>query len=328
LGKYWDAFPEALRERYGKDFKGEFDRIKNLYEPVRSGKDPLTVDHVMAIFASDLPFVRDWTKPDAKDLAARMEAENAPRLIADLRNRDYDLDLLGKIIYCFRELTLTALVLQHVYPARFAMCSHHLASQLYITAPTVPKFYAKYCEELKVWSEHRWPTSRKLKVLEAEYGLWTWYRRAYHGRHGDERRKLQREFSKDYWVQERRAKLIADSLKDLDRLDLARSYLDAEPTVAAIIAWREFAVRVRDILEDCGKKMTTDDSIWDRIAKLPAGNVPQGWTLERLKTLWWGRNEAMKDGEDIPSPEAARILKGVGEFIKHNEAALPRSADG
>ena len=37
LGKYWDAFPEALRERYGKDFKAEFDGIKNLYKPVGSG---------------------------------------------------------------------------------------------------------------------------------------------------------------------------------------------------------------------------------------------------------------------------------------------------
>jgi hypothetical protein len=317
LGKYWNLFPEALQKRYGSRFEAGFDRIEEMYKAVRSGARPLTVEDVISIFDSDLPFVHDWTKPDRDDLAARMESKRAAKLIADLRDRNYDSALLSEIIYCFREISLTALVLQHVYPKRFAMCSHHLASQLCITASTVPEFYLKYCKELKAWSEHEWPTPHKLTVVETEFALWTWYRRAY-GKSSKQRGTHQTEFRRDHWVQERRAKQIADSLGLIDRLDLARSFLDTAPTVAAITAWREFAVKVRNILEAGGKKMTKDDSIWNRIARLPAGNVPQGWTPEGLKTLWWGRNEAVKDGEDIPGPEGTRILNGVGKFIEHN----------
>jgi hypothetical protein len=318
LGKYWDAFPEALRERYGADFNSGFAGIKHRYKAVGSGKRPLTVDDVMAIFEPDLPFVCDWTKPEVRDLAARMEAASAAKLIADLRDRNYDLDLLGKIIHCFRELTLTALVLQHVYPGRFAMCSHHLASQLYIAAPTVPKFYVKYCQELKTWSEHRWPTARKLTVLEAEYALWTWYRLAFHGKDASQRRRLQREFSKDYWIQQQRAQLIADSFKDLDKLDLARSYLEAEPTVAAIIAWRELTVTVHAILDALGRQTSVDDTIWDRIGMLPDDALPAGQTRRGLLDLWQKRNYVMKDGDEIAPDNAAKILAGVAKFIDHN----------
>jgi hypothetical protein len=322
LGKYWDLFPEALQKRYGSRFEAGFERIREQYKAVRSGERHLTAEDVISIFDSDLPFAQDWTKPDHKDLAARMESKSAAKLIADLRDRDYDLNLLGETIYCFRELSLAALVLQHVYPKRFAMCSHHLASQLCITAPTVPEFYLKYCKELKAWSEHPWPTPHRLTVVETEFALWTWYRRAY-GKSSKQRGTHQTEFRRDHWVQERRARQIADSLGLIDRLDLARSFLDTAPTVAAIIAWREFAVRVRDILEARGERMTKSDTIWDRIAMLLASNVPQGWTQERLTTLWWGRNKAMKDGEDIPGPEATRILDGVEKFIEKNTPEFP-----
>lgn len=330
MGRYWDAFPEALRERYGRDFKSGFDRIKNLYRDVGfgkvagTGKDPLTVDHVMAIFEEDLPFVEDWTKPELKCLAERMESKGAAKLIVALGriqlpmtadDRRHHLDLLRKIIYCFRELTPTALVLQHVYPERFAMCSHHLASQLYIAAPTVPEFYAKYCEELRAWSERQWPTSRKLTVVEAEYALWTWYRLAYHGRDGAQRRKIQREFSKDRWVQERRAKQIADSLGSVGKLDLARSFLDTDPTVAAIIAWRELETKVREMTgcyEIIGMPKLIDKLRIDDRAK------------SDLKGLWFwrgaegeaGRNPTMHEGAELlDEGEAKRVLDGVVKFI-------------
>jgi hypothetical protein len=325
LGKYSKAFPEALLERYGRDFKLGFDRIENQYKDVRSGRCPLTVEDVLAIFEPDLPFVEDWTKPDRNNLAERMEAKEAHKLIADLRHHDYDLNLLQKIIYCFRELSLTALVLHHVYPERFAICSHHLASQLYVTAPTVPKFYIKYCEELREWSKHSWPTRIKdFTVAKAEFALWTWYR-ACRRKGGDDRRRLQREFSKDPWVQVRRAKQIA-TLGEIDRLVLARSFVENNATAAASIGWVALAIKVREILKDRGVPMTTGDTIRNRFDKLSDEELPEGWTKNDLKEIWGKRNLVMKEDADISSQDAASVLIKVEEFIEHNtrEAAWPR----
>ena len=290
-----------------------------------SAECPLTVNHVIAIFEEDLPFVEDWTKPDRKCLSERMEAKGAAKLIMELgriqppfteNERKHYVDVLGKTIYCFRELTLTALVLQHVYPERFAMCSHHLASQLYITAPTVPEFYARYCEELKDWSEHEWPTPHKLTVVETEYALWTWYRSAYHGKNSDQRRKIQREFSKDRWVQKRRAKQIANSLDWEKTLDLARSYLDNAPTVAAIIAWREFEVGLRRILGDY------ETPISRLFGEVKQEFLPRGYPKDAFDRLWnrtgFGRNWVMHRGAEISQEDAAKVLDLVDEFMAHN----------
>ena len=315
LGKYWDLFPDALQERYGERFQAGFDRIEDRYQAVRSGDRSLTVDDVIAIFDPDLPFVLDWTKPDRKDLADRMESQRAARLIADLRGRSDDLPLLGKIIYCFRELSLTALVLQHVYPNRFAMCSHHLASQLYITAPTVPEFYLRYCKELREWSERTWPTPRKLNVVKAEFALWTWYRLACRGKGDKNRRQHKREFLRDHWVQKQRSKQIAGSLGSIDRLDLARAFLDTDPTAAAIIAWRELETEVRRVT-DCQEEIG--------VPTLIDGLQLDGRAKDDLKGLWagwrgFGRNPVMHRGTEVSDKrEAELVLNGVVEFISRN----------
>jgi hypothetical protein len=133
----------------------------------------------------------------------------------------------------FRELSLTALVLQHVYPTHFAMCSHFLASQLCITgAENLPEFYRKYCMELLAWADHKWPTKSRLTVVEAEYALWTWYRLAYRGENPKERNKAKREFKNDRWIQEQRDRQVAASLNWGRRLDLA------VPTLRAIRRWQ------------------------------------------------------------------------------------------
>jgi hypothetical protein len=251
-----------------------------------------------------------------------MESKRAAKLIADLRDRNYDLPLLSEIIYCFRGISLTALVLQHVYPKRFAMCSHHLASQLCITAPTVPEFYLKYCKELKEWSERTWPTPRKLNAVKAEFALWTWYRLACHGKGDKNRRQHKLEFLRDHWVQKQRSKQIAGSLGLIDRLDLARAFLDTDPTAAAIIAWREFETKVRKIThchEEIGMK--------DLIDRLQPNEVPENWTKADLKSLWFGwrglgRNPVMHGKTEVsdksPDPAAAGSIEPESHLAAAN----------
>ena len=317
LAKYFALFDDALEERYKDKFRPGRARIEALYLEVRSGRD-ITVDDVLAIFENDLPYVQDWTRPDRKDLARRMEANDAGKLIKRLADTDYDRKWIGGICYCFRELSLTALVLHHVYPQHFAMCSHHLASLLFVTAPTLPEFYVDYCKELRVWGQLVGPSRSKLTVVETEFALWTWYRLAYHSRTSDARRKHFRTFFKDPWVQERRARRIAYSLKDVEKLDLARSYLDTEPTVAAIIAWREFEAELRQLLGDFGN-IDIKDLIYN---KVKPEALPRGWTNDDLMRLWsWtgpGRNWVMHRGAEITSEDAASVLDQVTAFIEHN----------
>lgn len=205
LVAYLGRFREILKLRYGDCFDEGFKAIEDRYKAIRSGDRDLLSDDVLAIFDESLPYVQNWTKPDREDLEKRMSAANVANRIRDLRDRNYDAELIREIWVCFRELSLTALVLQHIFPKRFAMCSHHLASLLHIAAPTIPEFYLRYCNELKVWSEHDWPTRSKLSVVEAEFALWTWYRLAYFGRK-EERRAHYKNFFGDRWVQEKKVK--------------------------------------------------------------------------------------------------------------------------
>jgi hypothetical protein len=323
LVKYWSLFGDALEERYRckNRFKGGFARIEALYQQVRPGRQcrDITVDDVLEIFEDDLPYVQDWSKPDRDDLARRMAEKRAAELIRRLAQDSDGRHLIGEIRYCFRDLGLTALVLHHVYPERFAMCSHHLASLLFVSGRTVPEFYVDYCGELLVWSEH-WAHRRpRLSVVETEFALWTWYWFAHHSGDNDARRKHFRAFSTDPWVHERRADRIADALKGVDKMDLARSYVKTEPTVAAIIAWRELETELRRALG--APRGDEVRELIDRLDEVP-GLLPAGWAGGDLKRLWCrtgpGRNQVMHDGREVSPKDAATIVNSVTIFLERN----------
>jgi len=264
LDEYWQQFELALANRYKRRFAVDvsselvFTNIGKVFEDLKLGH-PLTIDHVMAIFSEDLPFAGDWTTPDRAILGARMTEHKVAALIQRLPDDFDNPELIGKIRYCFRELSLTSLVLHHVYPTHFAICSHHLASLLYITAPTVPQYYIRYCQELRAWSKRARKT--QFSAVKTEFALWTWYRLAHFGEPG-ECEKNRRAFFTDSWVQERRAKQIADSFKDgsMRPLDLARSFLESQPTISAMIAWREIETVAKELLRRSGDDVP--DEMW------------------------------------------------------------------
>lgn len=337
LGDYRKRFRDALRARYGETFDEGFNDIRARYMEVKTGKRDLDVNDVMAIFETKLPYYHDWTKPDSEDLARRMEKEKLASQIRSLSGTGYKLELIRGIWRCLRELSLTALVLHHVYPERFAMCSHHLASLLYISAPKVPEFYIKYCEELKAWSEGEWPRRSNpvvererlrshLTVVDVEFALWTWYRLAYIDGTDREQRQHGNNFYLDPWVQDRRAQRIPESLGQVGRLGLARSYLYTEPTVTAIIAWRELETAMRKTLLDLGKTTTDKDDFEALLGILPDSAFPRNLRKYDLRDLWRRRNPVMHKGEEIAEEatarrmEAARVLNGVVEFMGKNNA--------
>lgn len=321
LGEYWKRFPDALTDRYRKPFAVDvaselvFTNIGKRFEDVRSGC-PLTIEHVMAIFGEDLPFVDDWTTPDRGILGTRMTDQKVTASIQRLRADFYNLESITKIWRCFRELSLTSLVLHHVYPTHFAMCSHHLASLLYITAPTVPRYYIRYCEELREWSKRARDTDGS--VVRTEFALWTWHRLAHYGDPG-EREKHRQAFFTDSWVQERRAKQIAESFKDgsIRPLDFARSFLDSQPIVAAMIAWREFEIAARYVVDSSGDP--APKAMWDVIGSLRLSTSEK----RNLRSLWSPlRKEVIHNNFEITKEEAKKVLTGVVKFIQDNVPEL------
>jgi hypothetical protein len=314
LAEYYDLFNVALSERYKNTFEAGFGAIEDLYRDVRKGlpkSRALTVDDVMAIFSTSLPYVQDWTKPDAAELEERMDKYDASKLIRDLNAR-HDLALIKPIIYCFRELSLTALVLHHVYPEKYSMCSHHIASLLYITgrhkAGSVPEYYLEYCRELEAWGARF-----GLNVVKTEFALWTWYWRANHGSK-EERREHGRRFDRDPWVKKRRAAKIKDSLKVMDALGFARFFLDTDPTLGAIIAWREFEVKARELLYTRGRTRT-------QVGNLKMSDVIPLLRKElniECEVIWQNRNAVMHDDRVIRDEEAKMVVDGVQQFIDSN----------
>lgn len=312
---YNDLFNVALRERYKDTFEAGFSAIEDRFQMVRQGLPrglSLTVDDVMAIFHRSLPYVQDWTMPDRADLEDRMNRWDASKLIRDLNGR-YDLNLIKPVIHCFRELTLTALVLHHVYPEKYSMCSHHIASLLYITgrhkASTVPEYYLEYCRELEAWGARF-----NLNVVKTEFALWTWYWRANNGSRED-RREHCRRFDRDPWVKKRRAEKIRDSLKVMDALGFARFFPDTDPTLGAIIAWREFEVKARELLYNRG---LTRRQVRKLKMSLVIPLLRDELNIDYV-ALWQNRDAVMHDDRPIPDQEAKMVVDGVQQFIEGNQ---------
>jgi hypothetical protein len=324
LHDYFERFSEALEARYGDTFKDGFRRIEERFREVRSGDRSLSVADVMAIFASDLPFCQDWAKPDREALEARMTAQGISERIRRLAGASDSKKLIAEIWRGFQDLSLTSLVLHHVYPDRFAMCSHNIASLLQISAPGVPEFYGEYCAELKAWGQWKWPRTfatrhrPKLTVVQTEFALWTWYRLAYIQGSDLEREKHRANFQKDPWIQGRRAERILRALGRVEKLDLARFYLSTQPTVSAMVAWRQLEVTMREILHRSGEQTTMDDNFHILLAKLPNGAFSPNLRREDLRNIWYRRKYVIHNGEEMGKDEASRLLKVVDEFIDRN----------
>lgn len=152
----------------------------------------------------------------------------------------------------------------------------------------------------------------KLTVEETEYALWTWYRLAYHGSK-ETREQHRRKFDRDPWVRKQRALRARESLKAIDKLGIARFCLDTDPTLGAIIAWREFEVGVRDLPGNrgCGKNSGT--KLPDLIARFPPSQK------EIYKSLWEKRNRVMHSDLEMPEEEAREVVQTVGEFLDRHK---------
>lgn len=328
LVEYLSRFDEVVERRYGRTFADGFRDIDERYKEVREGDRPLTVDDVMAIFDEALPYVRDWTKPDKDELARKMTSGGqrpVAMVISELKDGGYDLRLVKDLVDRFRELTLAALVLHHVYPERFAMCSHHLASLLNVTSATVPEYYVEFCRELTKWGEHPWPTPGTLTVAQAEFGLWTWYRLAFiEGAGPRERLEHKNRFYGDSWVQRQRASRIGKALGAIDALDLAVAFNETKPSVAVFTVLRELELAVRAltdgrVLPKPGERHTTFSA---HINALQPHEIPSCVSMARLHELKDRRNEVAHQNVTLKPEEARVVVDEVALIVRYLQALV------
>jgi hypothetical protein len=311
LDYYLRRFPHVIHKRYGRHFNEGFQEIENRFVDVRLGSRLLDVNDVMALFSADLPYVEDWTKPDLHELERKMRRSNpdVPHLIKNLGSTPSDRPVLKAVIDSLRELSLVALILHHVYPHRYAIVSHHLASTLHITGQTVPDFYLSYCEELAEWQKHFSRSSSTKTVAKTEFALWAWYRLA--NEESQDAKRHRDDFFSDRWIQRRRAIQIAKSLGHIGKMDLARSYLRTDPTVAAMIAWRQVELKMREL---AGTKKNDRTKFHELLRKIDSRQLPRSTTKQRLEALWRKRNDVMHAGDEIP--DAKEIVSGAGNFVE------------
>jgi hypothetical protein len=267
-----------------------------------------------------LPYVQDWTKPDRDDLAGRLKEFRVPDCLKRLQGAGYDKNLIREIRYALREISLMGLILHHLYPDRFAICSHHIGSLLYVeNKASVSEYYIDYCNELREWAFAL--SSDKLNVAQTQFALWTWYRLAYFGRKEDRRRHW-RAFRDDPWIKQQRATKLAKSLGEIGRIDLARSYIGSYSDVAAIIAWVEYERAVRQRLKDNPILDDKRATIFDLIDELPSDALCFDRT--HLKALWKRRNDFVHPNPIGPPPkmspeEAVTLINNIQSFVDHNK---------
>jgi hypothetical protein len=163
-----------------------------------------------------------------------------------------------------------------------------------------------------------WGARFNLNVVETEFALWTWYWRVNHGS-DKERRGHRRRFDRDPWIKKRRAEKIKDSLKVVDKLGFARFFLNTDdpndPTLGAIIAWREFEVKSRELLYSMGHRETygRDFKMSSVIPLLRKELNIDYWPL------WQSRDGVMHNDRVMPGDEARMVVDGVRRFIESSQ---------
>jgi hypothetical protein len=130
----------------------------------------------------------------------------------------------------------------------------------------------------------------------------------------DEQSEHRRRFERDARVRRRRAMRITRSLKAIDKLGFARFFVDCDdPTLAAIIAWREFEINARSLLYNTGERSAyTHDLKMDAILR----RLPKGEKTD-YEFIWRERNSVMHHDRQIEDRDQARkIVQEFANFIE------------
>ena len=305
LPLYLDQFEAVCESKFGRSY--DLSEPQKLLAILRESKHILSVKDVARVFDPDLtPYANYWPRPQNKVLEEALSRQRI-KLAPMPANPT---ELIERLLKVFHNLGTVSLILQFVYPERFAIFSTPVIHLLQVTRPGLVDMYLAYCEELRVWADH----FRMPSVAATSTALWTYAEIA---KEVDDPAvaNARREFEEDIWVQRRRAaQVIRPFLRRYGRLPLAHILVEEDAAIAGKIAAEEYE-RLLNIASHrmYGRPLRREKGAAGQLlADLAARGVIDLAVVAELQLVWDLRNRVVHgDNQPVTPEEVERMIDDV-----------------
>jgi hypothetical protein len=321
LNDYVQRFPLVCKEKFGRTY--DFAAIEKRFASHRDGKHILSAKDVVYLFDPAVsPFGNYWPHPPKKVLEETLSRERikfpeTPANPADVINR-----LLG----VFHNLGSASLILQFIYPERFAIFSTPLIHLLQVMRPALVEMYIAYCDELLVWGKHFGLPS----VAATSTALWTYSELAKSTADDAVSAEPRRQFEEDVWVQRRRAaQVVRPFLRRYGKLQLAHILVEEDPSIAGKIAAEEYEFYINIASRRMyGRPLRREKGAAGQLlADMAARNVIDSAFVPELQLVWELRNVVVHPHtRQITPEEVERMIDIVERVCKPWAASTARFA--
>lgn len=301
---YVDKFPEVCQRKFRKTY--DFAALEQRLSVYREAKRMLTAKDVARIFDPEsTPFARYWPRPQTKVLEEALAKERIR--LAPLTGDGAE--LVQHLLAVFHNLGTTSIILQFVYPERFAIFSTPVIYLLQVTAPVLLDLYMGYCRELTVWRDH----FRLSSVAATGTALWTYAECIQDAGTNPASAQARQEFEDDIWIQQRRvAQVIRPFLRRYGRrLELARILVEEDAVLAGMIAAQEYERLLRIACQRLrGKPLPDEKGAAEKLIEdLANRDLIRLEDRPELTHIWETRNRVVHP--DPQRPEAAEVERMI-----------------
>jgi hypothetical protein len=306
LSSYLDKFAVVCEGKFGRSYDlGEMEKRLSVH---RDGKHLFTAKDVARIFDADAtPFAKYWPHPQTKVLEEALASQRLK--LAPLPAKP--VELIERLLKIFHNLGTVSLILQFVYPERFAIFSTPVIHLLQVTRPELVDMYLAYCNELRIWADH----FRMPSVAATSTALWTYAEMTKQATDEPHAAKARRVFEEDFWIQRRRAaQVIRPFLQRYGRLQLAHILVEEDPAIAGKIAAEEY----ERLLNVASRRMygrplrREKGAAGQLLADLAARGVIDLALVTELQLVWELRNRVVHpDNQSVTPEEVERMVETV-----------------
>jgi hypothetical protein len=306
---YLEQFAAVCESKFGRRY--DLSDLERRLAIHRDGKHLFTAKDVARVFNPDAtPFAKYWPRPHTKVLEEALARERLK--LAPLPPNPAD--LIGRLLAVFHNLGTVSLILQFVYPERFAIFSTPVIHLVQVTRPVLMEMYLAYCDELRVWSEHFHMPS----VAATSTALWTYAEITKQVTDDPHASAVRREFEEDIWVQRRRAaQVIRPFIRRYGRLQLAQILLEEDPGIAGKIAAEEYE-RLLNIASRrmYGRPLRREKGAAGQLlADLAARGIIDLALVTELQLVWEVRNRVVHPNNHSVTPEEVERMVDTVERV-------------
>lgn len=331
---YLEQFPAVCQSKFGRRY--HLEALEKSLAVVRDAKRPLTARDVAKIFNPEAsPFAKYWPRPHTKVLE---EALKKNRLkLGPLPSHPED--LLRRMLAVFQNMGTVSLILQFVYPERFAIFSTPIIHLVHVTRPGLLELYIAYCDELRVWTDH----FRMPSVAATSTALWTYFELTKETAEDPGAARAREEFDNDIWIQRRIVShFLRPFLRRYGGLELAYILSQEDPRIAGKIAAGEYErllnhASLRMYGSDCAGKrelpVTCSPILLPGVSSIlrtcltfsMCGNYETEWFIlmtvqscRKRSNAWWRRlNEYAYLGRNLRSVSSPAIFNVSPQLPAH-----------